>query len=278
MTNLEKYTTELVEREGILFSKQESPISYPEHGNESCFQIEENSFWFSHRNNCITNAVLAYCPDVTFFDIGGGNGYVASGLEKKGVQTVLIEPGIQGCLNAKKRNLQNIVCSTLENASFRKSSIPAIGLFDVVEHIENDVDFLASAHSFLMDNGLIFITVPAFNALWSNDDVEAGHFRRYTRKALEEKLKAVGFKIEYSTYIFSVLVAAVFLFRALPSKLGFNKNTDDLDKYQKEHSNKKGLADKVLNWVWNFELNQINKKGVVPFGGSCFVVARKIKV
>ena len=78
---------------------------------------------------------------------------MAGGLEKKGISTVLVEPGIQGCLNAKKRNLKNIVCSTLENASFKNNTIPAIGLFDVVEHIDNDVEFLTNVHKLLIENG-----------------------------------------------------------------------------------------------------------------------------
>src|SRR5882762_915370 len=98
------------------FSKKISKISYPETGNENCFQIEENSFWFNHRNNCVREAVLRYSPNSIFFDIGGGNGFVARELENKGISTVLVEPGIQGCLNAKKRNLKNLICSTLENA------------------------------------------------------------------------------------------------------------------------------------------------------------------
>lgn len=275
MITLEKYSDDLVEREGILFAKKETEISYPKSGNENCFQIEENSFWFQHRNNCIIEAVKKHCPDNLFFDIGGGNGFIAKGLEDNGVSTVLVEPGIQGCLNAKKRNLKNIVCSTLENASFKKGTIPAIGLFDVVEHIEKDTEFLKSTFLYLEENGFVFITVPAFNILWSNEDIDAGHYRRYTLKELEDKLKSIGFSIEYSTYIFSVLTIMVFLFRTLPSKLGFNKNSNSFEKHKNEHQRKKGILDKVLNWIWKVELNKIKKSERIPIGGSCFVIARK---
>lgn len=273
--NLEKYTDDLVERDGILFAKKEAEISYPKSGNENCFQFEDSSFWFKHRNNCIIEAVKKYCPDNLFFDIGGGNGFTAKGLEESGISTVLIEPGVQGCLNAKKRNLKNIVCSTLENASFKKDTIPSIGLFDVVEHIENDVEFLTSTYTFLKKDGFVFITVPAFTTLWSNEDMDAGHFRRYTLKELEDKLKTIGFVIKYSTYIFSILTVAVFLFRALPSKLGLNKNSNSFDKHKNEHKSKKGIIDKVLNWIWECELNKIKKGTKISIGGSCFVIARK---
>jgi hypothetical protein len=75
--NITDYSTALVQKEGIWHAKTASDISYPEAGNEICYQIEENSFWFKHRNNCILTAVKKYNEGRLFFDIGGGNGYVA---------------------------------------------------------------------------------------------------------------------------------------------------------------------------------------------------------
>jgi len=193
MIDYKNYSNDLFFKEGILFSTKESKVSYPESGNEVCFQIEENSFWFKHRNNCIIESVKKHNKNTVFFDIGGGNGYVTKGLQENGFNTILVEPGLAGCLNAKKRNLDNVICSTLENANFQKESIENIGPFDVVEHIENDVEFLKSIHSFLEKDGLLYITVPAYNFLWSKDDISAGHYRRYTLKSIEKKLKEIGF-------------------------------------------------------------------------------------
>ena len=96
-----KYIESLDYRSGIYFSNSQATISYPQAGNEDCFQIEENSFWFSHRNHCIIESFKKYCPERVFFDIGGGNGYVAKGLQDIGVSTVLLEPGLVGCLKAE---------------------------------------------------------------------------------------------------------------------------------------------------------------------------------
>jgi hypothetical protein len=273
--NITDYSTALVQKEGIWHAKTASDISYPEAGNEICYQIEENSFWFKHRNNCILTAVKKYNEGRLFFDIGGGNGYVAKGIEANGLKTILIEPGIKGCLNARKRQLQNIVCATLEDAQFKKGTLPSVGLFDVVEHIENDVAFLSMIHAYMQEGGKVYITVPAFQSLWSNEDVDAGHYRRYTTKELCSKLEQVGFKITYSTYIFSILPLAVFLFRALPSKLGFNKNSGDLNKHKNEHQSKTGIVDSILNSIWQYEVNRISAGKSIAIGGSCFVVATK---
>jgi SAM-dependent methyltransferase len=275
MIEIERYSSELIEREGIYYAKNNREISYPESGNQACFQLEENSFWFNHRNNCIAEAVMKYSPDRVFFDVGGGNGYVAKALENRGVTTVLVEPGAQGCFNARTRNLQNIICSTLEDAAFKEDTVTAVGLFDVVEHIEDDIAFLTAIYNLLKEDGLVYITVPAFNALWSGDDVTAGHFRRYSKNQMAGKLKSVGFEIEYSSYIFSVLVVAVMLFRALPDKLGLKKNSTNPNRHKNEHAPKKGLLDKVLNRIWKWERNRIKNGKTIPFGGSCFVIARK---
>ncbi len=129
---IKNFAKELIKQDGIWYSEKTSRISYPESGNQDCFELEENSFWFKHRNNCIIQCVKKYCPNEIFFDIGGGNGFVTKALENNNIETVLVEPGAQGCINAKSRGLQNIICSTIENSTFTVNTIPAIGLFDVV--------------------------------------------------------------------------------------------------------------------------------------------------
>lgn len=272
---LNEFTENLYLKDGIWFSKNTREISYPEVGNLNCYQIENDSFWFNHRNNCITETVAHYSPNDTFFDIGGGNGFVTKGLENKNIDSVLIEPGIAGALNAKKRGIKNIICATFEDAGIKPNYCKSIGLFDVVEHIEDDKQFLKSINSILADKGLLYITVPAFNFLWSKEDDDAGHYRRYTTKNISKLLKEVGFEIEYSTYIFSILPIPIFFFRTIPSLLRLNKKEKELDKYKDEHSQNKSALSSFLDKIWKKELDTIKQRKSVPFGGSCFIVARK---
>lgn len=264
------------DKQGIYKAKDTQPISYPEEGNEMCMQIEQDSFWFNHRNDVIASAVQRFSPHATFFDIGGGNGFVAMRLQAEGLATVLVEPGPQGARNAKSRNIQHVICSTLEAAGFLPNSIEAAGMFDVVEHIEDDIAFLSNTHHYLKEGGHLYITVPAYRALWSNEDDDAGHFRRYTIRQMRKKLEQTGFEIVYTSYIFSILPLPILLFRSIPSRLGFNKKSQDLDKHQKEHSNKKGLLSRIFDRIWAWEIRRIQKGKRIGFGGSCFVVAKKI--
>ncbi len=273
--DLSKIADNIIQKDGIWFSKTKVDVSYPKESSNDCFVIEDNSYWFHHRNNCFEKLVKKYAPNKTFYDIGGGNGFVSLGLQKAGISTVLIEPSIDGINNGKKRGLNNLVCSTLQEASFKLNSLPAIGVFDVVEHIENDNDFLQQMHQYLEPDGKLFITVPAYNFLWANEDVYAGHFRRYTVSELKKQLKAIGYEINYSTYLFSALVLPVLFFRALPSKLGFNKNVDDIEKYKSEHGNKEGVLTKIIKKTLNWELLKVSRNSKIPFGTSCLIVASK---
>lgn len=262
----------LILKDGIWFSKNQEEISYPEEANQAFFQIEENSFWFKHRNNCIIAVINKYASKKTVFDIGGGNGFISKGLEKENINAVLVEPGISGALNGKKRNLENIICSSFQEAKFKNNSIPNIGVFDVLEHIENDIEFLNDIHHVLDKEGKLFITVPAFKFLWSNEDTASGHYRRYTIQQLKEKLNQTNFKVDYSTYIFSILPLPIFLLRTIPSWFTKAKELD----YQKEvERHRPNQKESIIDKVWAKELEMISKGKKIAFGGSCLIVASK---
>lgn len=275
--NLNTIADNIVQKDGIWFSKTKAEVSYPKEGSDMCFLIEGDSYWFQHRNNCIQALVKKYSKDTPFFDIGGGNGYVSMGLQNAGIETILVEPSFDGVKNAQARGLTNLVCSTLEDASFKFNSLPSIGVFDVVEHIEDDDEFLKQLHSYLEPNGKLYITVPAYNFLWANEDDYTGHYRRYTISKLKKQLKNIGFEINYSSYLFSALVLPLFLLRSLPSRLGFHKNVDDMDKIRAEHGNSGGFFTEVVKKTFNWEYKKMLNGTRLLFGTSCVIIASKIK-
>ena len=260
---------------GIWFSKDRTQVSYPDEGNKLCFEIEKNSFWFEHRNKCITTIMENYPPPSTIFDVGGGNGIVASAIQAMGIDVVLVEPGIIGAINSKQHGICSVICSTLEDAGFQENSIPAIGLFDVIEHIENDLEFLSIVRRLLIPGGKLYFTVPAYNFLWSNEDKFAKHYRRYTISDLMDKLETSGYNIEYTTYIFSFLLFPILFFRAIPSKLGLRK-TIRLEQEIQEHHTPPGLLGDLLGQLTEHELGILKRKKRMPFGGSCLVVSEKL--
>jgi len=261
-------------KDGIYFSQNTNKISYPKEGYQNCFLVEDNSFWFEHRNNCIIEMINNFPPPGIILDLGGGNGFVSLEIKNNGYGIALLEPGISGILNAKKRGLKKLICANFNEINLYPNSIPAIGIFDVLEHIQNDYEFLNKIYQCLISGGKLYATVPAYNFLWSDEDNIAGHYRRYNLNQLRSIVKKIGLIIEYDTYIFSVLPIPVFLFRTLPDKLNFVKKETD-KRTKNEHKIRKGLTGMILQKIWNNELKAISKEKSIPFGGSCLLVARK---
>lgn len=82
--------------------------------------------------------------------------------------------------------------------------IDSIFYVNVLEHIENDVAELSIIYNSLIKGGRCFIFVPALMLLYSEFDRSIGHFRRYSKTEIEEKLKQTGFLVKKSKY-FDVL-------------------------------------------------------------------------
>jgi SAM-dependent methyltransferase len=248
-------------------------ISYPHDGNDLYFGVEEDSFWFCHRNRVIVEAVRSLPPAGPVLDVGGGNGYVARGLEEAGFPTVVVEPGPAGAANAVRRGLRSVVCATVEAASFAAASFGGVGLFDVLEHIADDHAFLEALGRLLVPGGRLYLTVPAFTMLWSAEDVEAGHYRRYTARSLAGVLRRAGFTVEYVTYFFWPLPLPIFLCRSLPSLL-HRRSAVSADQTRREHSGGRGFVQAVVARCLGAELSRIRRRKKVPLGSSCLAVGR----
>jgi SAM-dependent methyltransferase len=71
---------------------------------------------------------------------------------------------------------------------------------DVLEHCDDDVEALHTMGRFLAPGGQLVLTVPAYQWLWSGEDVISQHRRRYTRRALLKACRTAGFCALYSSY------------------------------------------------------------------------------
>jgi SAM-dependent methyltransferase len=275
MLKIDKLASNLVQTsEGLWVSKSHSAVSYPSEGMDFTYQIEDHSYWFIHRNRCITTLINHFPPQGVFFDIGGGNGFVSQAVQKMGIETVLVEPDPAGSRHALERGLKPVVSAALGDAGFFPQCMDTVGLFDVLEHIEDDQGFLTQVHQLIKPGGQLFITVPAYQTLWSIDDVSAGHFRRYELQDLCGRLKKAGFKIDFSTYIFALLPLPIFLLRTLPSRWGWRKEVQ-LDNISTR--NEYVSDSNLVNHIFGMELFWLKRLIPLPWGGSCLVAARRVE-
>jgi SAM-dependent methyltransferase len=262
---------------GIWASGDRVEVSYPTDGNEQCYQVEDSSFWFKHRNSCIIAALRSHAPSGTILDVGGGNGFVTRRMLDEGFDAALVEPGLTGAFNARtQRHIPDVFCSTLEGCGFPSDSIDAISLFDVLEHVESDVSFLSEVHDVLKPGGNLYLTVPAFKWLWSESDESAGHHRRYSPQLLADLL-GNHFDILFMTCFFQALTLPILAYRVLPYRLGLAKHRNSAVAENRAHGSSGGVMVKAVERLLAPEIRRITCSHSVGWGTSCLCVARKVE-
>jgi SAM-dependent methyltransferase len=260
------------------FNAYAPDFAYDSEGFKSSYfsdlaRLEENNFWFRSRNQLILWALDKYCHNFqSFLEIGCGTGYVLSGVSKRFPDTTLNGSEI---FTAGL----NLATSRLPSANFMQMDardIPfveefdVIGAFDVLEHIEDDIQVLKQVHTALKPQGFMLLTVPQHARLWSTIDEYACHVRRYAASDLQHKLEATGFQLVRSTSFVTTLLPAMMVSRFFRKKVSVG--------------NFEASAElKISSWL-NFLFFQLLcgeivliKKGLdLPVGGSRLVVAKKI--
>src|SRR3989344_65014 len=237
------------------------------------YGIEEKHFWFWGRNKIITQEIGKFIKtkNSNILEIGCGTGFVLSHLEKMGYKTTGLDIYPEALKYARKRTKSQLIC-----ANIQKDEIPgrydAVGLFDVLEHIDDDASFLKSTKKLLKRNGMLFITVPADKKLWSISDQLSGHKRRYNVKMLQKVLEKAKFTIEEIKYFGFLLYLPQFILRKLKTgKSALTFRDAFLQSYQTPRDWLNFLG-KVIYLVESLLFQTLT----FPFGSSLIVVARKI--
>ena len=238
--------------------------SYSDEKTDYLDVSEGSSWWYETRNRIILGTVRKYGNSDCLWDIGSGPGVVGSYLTKNGVSCIGVEPSKSGVFVAAERGLPSVL-SDLVSLRLPDDCIGQIGLFDVYEHIEYRDEFLAEIFRVLKPGGLIFITVPALNLLWSESDVEADHFLRFSKNKLRDEISSSGLRIQSVDFFFWTLVLPVLMLRALPFRFGIKRPIKDAQLIRA----KAGLFGRV---VQKLELLSFKR---ISIGTSLLLVAKK---
>lgn len=83
--------------------------------------------------------------------------------------------------------------------SLRGRAFDTIVCMNVLEHIQDDRLTLKRFSSMLKSGGKLVLVVPAYQCLFNPLDANDGHFRRYERADLNEKLKTAGFDVVHES-------------------------------------------------------------------------------
>jgi SAM-dependent methyltransferase len=157
------------------------------------------------------------------------------------------------------------------------TSFDLIGMFDVLEHLPDDMSVLRDVRTMLGPNGRLVLTVPAHPTLWSYFDEAACHYRRYLAAELARKLTTTGYEIVYQTYYMASIFPLVWAGRRL-APLQQREQTAHSNHTHALAQNELRIVpivNDVLTWVLSQEARLIDIRRRLPFGTSVLMVAKK---
>jgi SAM-dependent methyltransferase len=176
------------------------------------YQAYRTHWWYKARNRILEKVVasLQFKTTPEILEIGCGTGPNLEMLSKYG-STKGIEFS-ETSLEISHRTLPKIPVQKgwlPDNINVWKQDFDLVCIFDVLEHVEDDETSLQEIKKIIKNDGFLFLSVPAYQWLLGPYDLAGGHYRRYNKKSIENKLIRNGYTLRYSTYINTFLFPLV---------------------------------------------------------------------
>ena len=159
-----------------------------------------------------------------FVEVGAGKGGLVPYYKKFLRNITLLEPEkklfkiLKKKFPDKKIKIKNYTIDKLKNR------YDTIIYYDVLEHIKNDLKEVSEVSKRLKKNGYLIISVPAYQAFYSEFDKSVGHFKRYNKKDFIQLEKKTKLKIEKLAYYDSIGLLFLVLNKILSLKQTNLKN------------------------------------------------------
>ena len=167
-------------------------------------------WWYVARSELLQTLFAPYLDaDTRVLDVGSADGPSVAWL------------GNRLAIDIDMRGLRpGGVCGSAEALPFADESFDVVSAFDVVEHCENEHLALSEMRRVIKPGGMVFLSVPAYQWMWTEFDTRAGHYRRYTRRRLATAARAAGLKVERSSYAFFATLPFFMVTRVLMKLAG----------------------------------------------------------
>ena len=197
------------------------PLIYKE-----MLEQESTHWWFRSRRRIVKSLLksIKLKQDAAILEAGCGSGGNLPLLSVLGGKVYAFEMYDLARESAKARNIATVEEGKLPDAiPFAGINFDLIGLFDVLEHVEDDAATLKALAARLNDGGRLCITVPAYQWLFVRHDRLHHHFRRYSKTELLRKMEAAGLQVEFISYWNCLLFPIAIIVRLLDG-LGIPKD------------------------------------------------------
>jgi 2-polyprenyl-3-methyl-5-hydroxy-6-metoxy-1,4-benzoquinol methylase len=206
--------------------------------------------------------------DAKILDLGCGTGHFTFDLARNGYHVTASDVSVDlvGLVAAKACQMGLDIKTMVADAANPISCGPydVIICLDVLEHIEDDQAAMRNIWSALKPDGVLICSVPALQGLYGERDRAIGHFRRYGREDLIQKMKGAGFNIE-STRYWNLLGLLVVGF----SEKVLHKRISEKTRYSRTFFNR------TLNSILSDWFYFIENKMCAPIGLTLIAIAKR---
>jgi SAM-dependent methyltransferase len=140
-------------------------------------------------------------------EVGCGHGNLTRHLlDRELVVATDVDPASVNRVHEKFGRHHNLRVSVHDIAApvtneLRALCVDTIVSINVFEHIEDDLQAFCNIANLLRTGGRVVTVVPAHDWLYGTMDASIGHYRRYTRRSISEKLQAAGLRVEVLYYL-----------------------------------------------------------------------------
>ncbi|HZJ05924.1 MAG TPA: class I SAM-dependent methyltransferase [Nocardioidaceae bacterium] len=156
-------------------------------------------WWYRARTDLLKVALESFMGDpVRTLDVGSADG-PSVGWMRGSSRRVNLD------LNPGGLTPGEGVCGSAMALPFADEVFDVVAAFDVVEHCEQESVAMDELARVLAPGGRMLLSVPAYQWAWTDHDIRAGHFRRYTRRRLVTLVEGAGLSVERATYAFSAV-------------------------------------------------------------------------
>ena len=179
-------------------------------------------FWYDRaRRHIVMSLIDRYLMSAgrpKFLDLGCGTGIILADLERLG-DVVGIDSSSEAISYASKCTKARLIKGNLPEDLFDLGErFDCVLMLDILEHLEDDEGAVSAASRIILPNGILIITVPAYQWLYAPRDSYRQHLRRYSRSSLLALLNKSGMKIELLSY-YNMLLFPPAICERLLSKL-----------------------------------------------------------
>ena len=231
-------------------------------------ELDQHHWWFLARRRILEiliDRIVQLPKKARILEVGCGTGHNLSMLKRFGkVEASELDPSARAL--ASKRLRGQVKEAKLPDLSmFERDAYDLVALLDVLEHVPDDLGSLRAILKRLKPGGALLLTVPANPWMWSAHDVAHHHFRRYTRKQLEELFSKAGLEVQLLSYFNTLLYPLVAAARIIGKMTRKDTADDQLPG---------DVVNGVLGRIFGLEAGMIGRVSM-PFGVSLLAIVRR---